>query len=232
MSLFLGDVDTTKSTKTQKVTNISAATTVCHGEVGQRTAKLYEVRGKVIYKEYSGEASSAGKEACEGEEEEDGQVKLVSPLVAASNGGTASGVRDQAGVAGAGEARGRGAWSGPEDDVTEERDLISADKSSSLSFLEWQNRDDSDAQTTVAVEVDVKTEVVLIDEDDDMSLREKTVTDVSLMDGNAAELVCGRLRSGSTASSSLCKEESLATETPLPPIVEIKKGRCCCCTII
>uniref|UniRef100_A0AAR2K4S1 Si:ch211-12e13.12 n=1 Tax=Pygocentrus nattereri TaxID=42514 RepID=A0AAR2K4S1_PYGNA len=57
--------------------------------------------------------------------------------------------------------------------------------------------------------------VILIDEDDDdMSLRERTVTDCSVTDGNAAQLVCGRLLSISSDSSpSVCEKQSQSLET-------------------
>uniref|UniRef100_A0A665WSB4 Uncharacterized protein n=1 Tax=Echeneis naucrates TaxID=173247 RepID=A0A665WSB4_ECHNA len=78
-------------------------------------------------------------------------------------------------------------------------------------------------------------EFVLIDDDDDgdMSLREKTVTDISVMDGNAADLVCGRLFTTSSDSLSEDKEECLAPEAP--PTKEVQTSpekRCCCfCTL-
>ncbi|XP_041956602.1 paralemmin-2 [Alosa sapidissima] len=230
-----------KSTKTSKVTKFSGAITGGHREVTQRTARLYDDREKVIYEESLGESSCTGTEEG-GDDKEDRWHKIVPPTEIASNGTIPSDMREKSVHEEASpvvicDLRLRGSsgqvWSGTEDDITEEPDLTSVERSSSLSFLDWQNRDDSDVQTTLAIEVDInKTEVVLIDEDDDMSLREKTVTDVSMMDGNAAELVCGRLLSISTDSSSECKQESLAAETPLPASDEIKKRRCCFCTIL
>lgn len=230
-----------KSTKTSKGTKISTATTGVHREVAQRTAKLYEDKEKVIYEECLGETSCTGNEECEAEGE-DRQPETIAPKETVSNGTIPSDMREKSVHEEASpvvmcdlrlRCSSGHVWSGTEDDFTEEPDLTSVERSSSLSFLDWQNRDDSDVQTTLAIEVDIiKTEVVLIDEDDDMSLREKTVTDVSMTDGNAAELVCGRLMSISTDSSSECKEESLAAETPLPTSDEIKKRHCCFCTIL
>ncbi|KAJ8381130.1 hypothetical protein SKAU_G00019080 [Synaphobranchus kaupii] len=76
----------------------------------------------------------------------------------------------------------------------------------------------------------VQGDVVLIDEDDDRSLREKTVTDMSITNGNAADLVGGRPLSVSSELSSEDKEESSVIELPLPVIQ--KKKRCRCCTVM
>ncbi|XP_036382769.1 paralemmin-2 [Megalops cyprinoides] len=73
-------------------------------------------------------------------------------------------------------------------------------------------------------------DIVLIDEDDEKSLREKTVTDVSTMDGNAADLVAGRPLSVSSELSSEEKENSSVVE--LPPPLPQKKRRCRCCTVM
>ncbi|XP_043095520.1 paralemmin-2 [Puntigrus tetrazona] len=118
---------------------------------------------------------------------------------------------------------------------------LDMDRSSLMGFIDSSNLESSeDVQTVPCIQVDVKTDVVLIDEDDDdMSLRERTVTDVSAADGNAAELVCGRLRSISSDSThSLCDRQSLeqgsAIETPQeeqePP--KKQKRTCCLCVII
>ncbi|XP_018945867.1 paralemmin-2-like [Cyprinus carpio] len=118
---------------------------------------------------------------------------------------------------------------------------LDMDKSSLMGFVDSSNLESSeDVQTVPCIQVDVKTNVVLIDEDDDdMSLRERTVTDVSTVDGNAAELVCRRLQSISSDSThSLCDGRSLeqdsTIETPQekqePP--EKHKHACCLCVII
>ncbi|XP_031752677.1 palm2-akap2 protein isoform X3 [Xenopus tropicalis] len=95
------------------------------------------------------------------------------------------------------------------------------DQPVTMIFMGYQNIDDED-ETKKVLEYDdtIKAELVLIDEDDEKSLREKTVTDVSTMDGNAAELVSGKLLTETTEPSSPeGKEESLATE----PIADVKK---------
>ncbi|KAI2664990.1 Paralemmin-2 [Labeo rohita] len=118
---------------------------------------------------------------------------------------------------------------------------LDMDKSSLMGFIDSSNLESSeDVQTAPCIQVDVKTDVVLIDEDDDdMSLRERTVTDLSTTDGNAAELVCGGLQSiSSNSSHSLCDGRSLeqgsTNETPQekqePP--KKQKRTCCHCVII
>ncbi|XP_066460540.1 PALM2-AKAP2 fusion protein isoform X2 [Eleutherodactylus coqui] len=88
-------------------------------------------------------------------------------------------------------------------------------------FMGYQNIDDEEeTKKVLGYDDTIKAELVLIDEDDEKSLREKTVTDISTMDGNAAELVSGKLLTETTEPSSPDgKEESLVTE----PITEIKK---------
>ncbi|KAK7172624.1 hypothetical protein R3I93_002668 [Phoxinus phoxinus] len=118
---------------------------------------------------------------------------------------------------------------------------LDIDKSSLMGFIDSSNLESSeDVHTVPCIQVDVKTDVVLIDEDDDdMSLRERTVTDMSTTDGNAAELVCGRLQSISSDSShSLCdgrsQEQGSTMETPNEEQQLPKKHArsCCLCVII
>ncbi|KAK7164017.1 hypothetical protein R3I94_002668 [Phoxinus phoxinus] len=118
---------------------------------------------------------------------------------------------------------------------------LDIDKSSLMGFIDSSNLESSeDVHTVPCIQVDVKTDVVLIDEDDDdMSLRERTVTDMSTTDGNAAELVCGRLQSISSDSShSLCdgrsQEQGSTMEAPNEEQQLPKKHArsCCLCVII
>lgn len=118
---------------------------------------------------------------------------------------------------------------------------LDIDKSSLMGFIDSSNLESSeDVQTVPCIQVDVKTDVVLIDEDDDdMSLRERTVTDMSTTDGNAAELVCGRLQSISSDSShSLCdgpsQEQGSTMETPHEEqeLPKSQKRSCCLCVIV
>ncbi|RMB94736.1 hypothetical protein DUI87_28849 [Hirundo rustica rustica] len=79
----------------------------------------------------------------------------------------------------------------------------SADQPVTMIFMGYQNIDDEEeTKKVLGYDETIKAELVLIDEDDEKSLREKTVTDVSTMDGNAAELVSGRPLSDTTEPSS------------------------------
>ncbi|KAI4890618.1 hypothetical protein NFI96_026710 [Prochilodus magdalenae] len=113
----------------------------------------------------------------------------------------------------------------------------SLDKSSSMGLVDSSNMASSEDVRTLACVL--RSEVILIDEDDDdMSLRERTVTDCSVTDGNAAQLVCGRLLSVSSDSSpSVCERQSQSLEVPpLPEQEEEPPTRpervCCHCTIL
>uniref|UniRef100_A0AAY5K6L1 Uncharacterized protein n=1 Tax=Esox lucius TaxID=8010 RepID=A0AAY5K6L1_ESOLU len=123
----------------------------------------------------------------------------------------------------------------PEDNSTDAHETLT--ETSTMTFVDGRTIDESGEMHSLlgAMEVHIK-EFVLIDDDDDgdMSLREKTVTDLSIMDGNAADLVCGRLLSTTTDTSSECKEESLALEpkTPAQTETHTKKQRCCFCSIL
>ncbi|XP_053422163.1 A-kinase anchor protein 2 isoform X2 [Nycticebus coucang] len=93
------------------------------------------------------------------------------------------------------------------------------DQPVTMIFMGYQNiEDEEETKKVLGYDETIKAELVLIDEDDEKSLREKTVTDVSTIDGNAAELVSGRPISDTTEPSSPeGKEESLATE-PAPGV--------------
>ncbi|XP_045152562.1 A-kinase anchor protein 2 isoform X1 [Echinops telfairi] len=95
-----------------------------------------------------------------------------------------------------------------------------SDQPVTMIFMGYQNiEDEEQTKKVLGYDETIKAELVLIDEDDEKSLREKTVTDVSTIDGNAAELVSGRPVSDTTEPSSPeGKEESLATEpAPVSP---------------
>ncbi|KGL80871.1 Paralemmin-2, partial [Tinamus guttatus] len=105
------------------------------------------------------------------------------------------------------------------------------DQPVTMIFMGYQNIDDEEeTKKVLGYDETIKAELVLIDEDDEKSLREKTVTDISTMDGNAAELVSGRPLSDTTEPSSPeGKEESLPLEAA--PGTQ-KKKRCQCCIVM
>ncbi|CDQ94653.1 unnamed protein product [Oncorhynchus mykiss] len=112
-----------------------------------------------------------------------------------------------------------------------------AEKPVTMIFMGYHNVDNQDeTKRLLGFDGTIKAEIVLIDDDDEKSLREKTVTDgYSVIDGNAADLVSGaRPLSDTTELSSEGKDESSATATkelPSPAGIE-KKKRCHCCTIM
>ncbi|XP_048114269.1 A-kinase anchor protein 2 isoform X3 [Alosa alosa] len=99
-----------------------------------------------------------------------------------------------------------------QDEVTEAPEATS-EKPVTMIFMGYHNvMDEDETKKLLGFDGTIKAEIVLIDEDDEKSLREKTVTDISTMDGNAADLVSGRPLSDSTELSSEGKEESVATK--------------------
>lgn len=106
-----------------------------------------------------------------------------------------------------------------------------ADKPVTMIFMGYHSvDDDEETKKLLGFDGTIKAEIVLIDEDDEKSLREKTVTDISTMDGNAADLVSGRPVSEATELSSEGQDESSTKESP--PTGTEKKKRCQCCTVM
>uniref|UniRef100_A0A4W3JP78 Palm2 and akap2 fusion n=1 Tax=Callorhinchus milii TaxID=7868 RepID=A0A4W3JP78_CALMI len=108
----------------------------------------------------------------------------------------------------------------------------SADHPVTMIFMGYQNVEgEAEASKLLGYEGAIQAELVLIDEDDEKSLREKTVTDVSTLDGNAAELVAGISMTEATDTPSGDGLE--ATESGTEPAAGTeKKKRCKCCTIM
>ncbi|XP_058268088.1 A-kinase anchor protein 2 isoform X3 [Hemibagrus wyckioides] len=99
-----------------------------------------------------------------------------------------------------------------------------ADKPVTMIFMGYHSvDDDEETKKLLGFDGTIKAEIVLIDEDDEKSLREKTVTDVSTVDGNAADLVSGRPVSEATELSSEGQDESSSKE---PPATGSEKARC------
>ncbi|KAM9455545.1 palm2 and akap2 fusion isoform 3-T6 [Clarias gariepinus] len=99
-----------------------------------------------------------------------------------------------------------------------------AEKPITMIFMGYNSvDDDEETKKLLGFDGTIKAEIVLIDEDDEKSLREKTVTDVSTVDGNAADLVSGRPVSEATELSSEGQDESSSKE---PPPTGSEKARC------
>uniref|UniRef100_A0A3Q3D7X5 Uncharacterized protein n=2 Tax=Hippocampus comes TaxID=109280 RepID=A0A3Q3D7X5_HIPCM len=97
----------------------------------------------------------------------------------------------------------------------------SAEHPVTMVFLGYQDLEDtSESRRLLGFDGAVKAEVVLIDEDDEKSLREKTVTDLSIIDGTAADLVSGRPVTSEAASTELSSDgrehDSAASPPPNP----------------
>ncbi|XP_040012660.1 A-kinase anchor protein 2 isoform X2 [Xiphias gladius] len=85
-------------------------------------------------------------------------------------------------------------------------------------FLGYQDVEDtSESRRLLGFDGAVKAEVVLIDEDDEKSLREKTVTDLSVIDGTAADLVSGRPATSEAASTELSSDGREPDSASSPP---------------
>ncbi|XP_023664069.2 palm2 and akap2 fusion isoform X2 [Paramormyrops kingsleyae] len=115
------------------------------------------------------------------------------------------------------------------DEVTE-MPVASSEKPVTMLFMGYHNvEDEEETKKLLGFNGTIKAEIVLIDDDDEKSLREKTVTDISTMDGNAADLVSGQPLSDTTEPSSEGKDESSDKELPTPgPVLmsELMKADC------
>lgn len=125
-----------------------------------------------------------------------------------------------------------------------------AEQPVTMVFLGYQDIEDtSESRRLLGFDGAVKAEVVLIDEDDEKSLREKTVTDLSIIDGTAADLVSGRpaatSEAVSTELSSDGREPDSASSPPAnadastapppgltPATGTDKRKRCQCCILM
>ncbi|XP_051541218.1 paralemmin-2-like [Myxocyprinus asiaticus] len=112
-----------------------------------------------------------------------------------------------------------------------ENPQASAEKPVTMIFMGYHSiEDEEETKKLLGFDGTIKAEIVLIDEDDEKSLREKTVTDISTIDGNAADLVSGRPLSDTTELSSEGKDDSSTKDVP-PTGIE-KKKRCQCCAVM
>uniref|UniRef100_G3Q0W6 Paralemmin n=1 Tax=Gasterosteus aculeatus TaxID=69293 RepID=G3Q0W6_GASAC len=97
-----------------------------------------------------------------------------------------------------------------------------------LPLLVYHDVDDMSESSLLGFDGAVKAEVVLIDEDDEKSLREKTVTDMSIIDGTAA-----RPRVGAPLSPPADPDANPPPPPGLTPATGTdKRKRCECCILM
>uniref|UniRef100_A0A4W5KNM1 Palm2 and akap2 fusion n=1 Tax=Hucho hucho TaxID=62062 RepID=A0A4W5KNM1_9TELE len=193
-------------------TRILSASFVSPDDVPQRGVKVFDDGRKVVYEVRSGGSTTLenGVHPWSSQQVDELMQRVGAP----------------AGQAEGGKAPGAPITTQPpprrevtyEGEVTE-APQATAEKPVTMIFMGYHNVDDQDeTKRLLGFDGTIKAEIVLIDDDDEKSLREKTVTDgYSITDGNAADL-----------------DECSATATkelPSPAGIE-KKKRCQCCTIM
>lgn len=231
------EINVEKDRKTG-ATKILSASAVSPRDAHQRGVKVYDDGRKVIYEVRSGGSTtlengthpwSPGQvdqlmqQVGQTQQREDGGRVTVTPAEPQPKGGQLS-TRE------AKQDTKQTPSKGYEGEVTE-TPKASADKPVTMIFMGYHSiEDEEESKKLLGFDGTIKAEIVLIDEDDEKSLREKTVTDMSTIDGNAADLVSGRPLSDTTELSSEGKDESSTKE--LPPTGIEKKKRCQCCAVM
>ncbi|XP_066567141.1 palm2 and akap2 fusion isoform X2 [Amia ocellicauda] len=218
-------------------TKILSASTVSPEDVHQRGVKVYDDGRKVVYEVRSGGTTTLenGVHPWSSSEVDELMQRVGQSQTKGDSGRVVVSPRDMA-TAGSGnlvtkeqmvhkEAKlemvrnpgGKGTAGQPKysyDEVIEVPEATS-DKPVTMIFMGYHNvEDEEETKKLLGFDGTIKAEIVLIDEDDEKSLREKTVTDISTMDGNAADLVSGRPLSDTTELSSEGKDESSTKEPP------------------
>uniref|UniRef100_A0A3B4CJI6 Palm2 and akap2 fusion n=1 Tax=Pygocentrus nattereri TaxID=42514 RepID=A0A3B4CJI6_PYGNA len=245
-ALYAMEISVEKDLKTGG-TKILSASPVSPEDAHQRGVKVYDDGRKVIYEVRSGASTTLENGVhpwssdeveelmgCVGQSHQraDGTHVLVTPAGPQAKDGQQS-YREQTVHKEAKQEMVRGQQGKPqatgqvrqsyEGEVTEPPEAT-AEKPVTMIFMGYHNVDDEEeSKKLLGFDGTIKAEIVLIDEDDEKSLREKTVTDVSTIDGNAADLVSGRPPSEATELSSEGKDESSAKE---PPPAGSEKARC------
>lgn len=216
-------------------TKILSASAVSPRDAHQRGVKVYDDGRKVIYEVRSGgsatlengthpwspgEVDELMQQVGQSQQRSDGARVTVTSAEPQPTGGQLSSKQDKK----------QSPRKGYEGEVTE-TPQASADKPVTMIFMGYHSvEDEEESKKLLGFDGTIKAEIVLIDEDDEKSLREKTVTDISTIDGNAADLVSGRPLSDTTELSSEGKDESSTKE--LPPTGIEKKKRCQCCAVM
>ncbi|KTG37681.1 hypothetical protein cypCar_00013774 [Cyprinus carpio] len=229
-ALYAMEISVEKDRKTG-ATKILSASAVNPRDAHQRGVKVYDDGRKVIYEVGSGgsttlengthpwspsEVDELMQQVGQSQPRRDGARVTVTPAEPQPTGGQLSSKEDKR-----------------KGEVTEVTDppQASTDKPVTMIFMGYHSvQDEEESKKLLGFDGTIKAEIVLIDEDDEKSLREKTVTDISTIDGNAADLVSGRPPSDTTELSSEGKDESSTKE--LPPTGTEKKKRCQCCAVM
>ncbi|KAJ8402063.1 hypothetical protein AAFF_G00372980 [Aldrovandia affinis] len=231
-AMYAVEISVEKDKKTGG-TKILSASAVSPEEVHQRGVKVYDDGRKVVYEVRSGgpatlengvhpwsslEVDELMQRVDQSRSQGDGEQVTVTPNNGGPPGTREQTLRKEAKLEMVRGPQGKGTASQPrygyEDEVTEVPEATS-EKPVTMIFMGYHNVDDEEeTKKLLGFDGTIKAEIVLIDEDDEKSLREKTVTDISTMDGNAADLVSGRPLSDTTEPSSEGKDESSTKELP------------------
>ncbi|RXN11793.1 A-kinase anchor 2-like isoform X2 [Labeo rohita] len=203
-------------------TKILSASTVSPRDVHQRGVKVYDDGRKVIYEVRSGgsttlengthpwgpgEVDELMQQVGKTQQRSDGAQVTVTPADPQPSEGQLSSKEAK-------QDKKQSPRKGYEGEVTE-TPQASADKPVTMIFMGYHSvEDEEESKKLLGFDGTIKAEIVLIDEDDEKSLREKTVTDISTIDGNAADLVSGRPLSDTSELSSEGKDESSTKELP------------------
>ncbi|XP_058645812.1 A-kinase anchor protein 2 isoform X5 [Onychostoma macrolepis] len=217
-ALYAMEISVEKDRKTG-ATKILSASAVSPRDAHQRGVKVYDDGRKVIYEVRSGgsttlengthpwspgEVDELMQQVGQSQPRSDGARVTVTPAEPQPTGGQLSSKHDKK----------QSPRKGYEGEVTE-TPQASADKPVTMIFMGYHSvEDEEESKKLLGFDGTIKAEIVLIDEDDEKSLREKTVTDISTIDGNAADLVSGRPLSDTTELSSEGKDESSTKELP------------------
>ncbi|XP_016399297.1 paralemmin-2-like isoform X4 [Sinocyclocheilus rhinocerous] len=236
-ALYAMEISVEKDRKTG-TTKILSASAVSPRDAHQRGVKVYDDGRKVIYEVRSGgsttlengthpwspgEVDKLMQQVGKTQQRSDGARVTVTPAEPQPMGGQLSSKEAK-------QDQKQSPRKGYEGEVTE-TPQASADKPVTMIFMGYHSvEDEEESKKLLGFDGTIKAEIVLIDEDDEKSLREKTVTDISTIDGNAADLVSGRPQSDTTELSSEGKDESSTKE--LPPTGIEKKKRCQCCAVM
>ncbi|XP_016110945.1 paralemmin-2-like isoform X2 [Sinocyclocheilus grahami] len=236
-ALYAMEISVEKDRKTG-TTKILSASAVNPRDAHQRGVKVYDDGRKVIYEVRSGgsttlengthpwspgEVDKLMQQVDKTQQRSDDARVTVTPAEPQPMGGHLSSNEAK-------QNQKQSPRKGYEGEVTQ-TPQASADKPVTMIFMGYHSiEDEEESKKLLGFDGTIKAEIVLIDEDDEKSLREKTVTDISTIDGNAADLVSGRPLSDTTELSSEGKDESSTKE--LPPTGIEKKKRCQCCAVM